>query len=57
MRISINLATRPFVELRPLFARLRLAMAGLAVLAVALGITLHILIQPAQAWRRRRWML
>jgi type IV pilus assembly protein PilN len=41
MRISINLATRPFVELRPLFARLRLAMAALAVTAVALGIVLH----------------
>jgi type IV pilus assembly protein PilN len=41
MRISINLATRPFVELRPLFARLRLAMVALAVLAVTLGITLH----------------
>jgi type IV pilus assembly protein PilN len=41
MRISINLATRPFVELRPLFARLRLAMAALAVTAIALGIVLH----------------
>jgi type IV pilus assembly protein PilN len=41
MRISINLATRPFVELRPLFARLRLAMAGLALLAVVLGFGLH----------------
>ncbi len=37
MRISVNLATRPFVELRPLFARLRLAMAVLALLAVGLG--------------------
>jgi len=43
MRISINLATRPFVELRPLFARLRLAMAGLALLAVGLGVGLHFL--------------
>ena len=43
MRISVNLASRPFVELRPLFARLRLLMAGLAVLAVALGIALHYL--------------
>lgn len=43
MRISINLATRPFVELRPLFARLRLGMAGLAVLAVGLGIGLHVM--------------
>jgi type IV pilus assembly protein PilN len=41
MRISINLATLPFVELRPLFARLRVAMAALAVVAVALGFTLH----------------
>ena len=37
MRISINLATRPFVELRPLYAKLRLAMAGLSLLALMLG--------------------
>ena len=36
MRISVNLANRPFVELRPLFARLRLAMVVLALLAVGL---------------------
>jgi type IV pilus assembly protein PilN len=49
MRISINLATRPFVELRPLFARLRLAMAVLAVMAIGLGIGLHSLSQQAKA--------
>jgi type IV pilus assembly protein PilN len=43
MRITLNLATRPFVELRPLFARLRLAMGALAILAVLLGIGLHVL--------------
>jgi type IV pilus assembly protein PilN len=43
MRISVNLATRPFVELRPLFARLRLAMGALAVLAVGFGFWLHAL--------------
>lgn len=43
MRISINLATRPFVELRPLFAKLRLAMALLTLLAVGLGFGLHAL--------------
>ena len=43
MRISVNLATKPFVELRPLFARLRLAMGVLAVLAIGLGIWLHVL--------------
>jgi type IV pilus assembly protein PilN len=36
MRISVNLANRPFVELRPLFARLRLAMVVLTLLAVGL---------------------
>jgi type IV pilus assembly protein PilN len=36
MRISVNLATRPFVELRPLFARLRLAAVALILLAVGL---------------------
>jgi len=36
MRITLNLATRPFVELRPLFARLRLAMGLLGLLAVGL---------------------
>jgi type IV pilus assembly protein PilN len=49
MRISINLATRPFVELRPLFARLRLAMLGLVVTAVALGVGLHFLNRNARA--------
>jgi type IV pilus assembly protein PilN len=49
MRIAINLATRPFVELRPLFARLRLAMAALAVTAIALGISLHLLNARARA--------
>ncbi len=41
MRISVNLATRPFVELRPLFARLRLAAIALGVLAIGLGFALH----------------
>jgi type IV pilus assembly protein PilN len=41
MRISVNLANRPFIELRPLFAMLRLAMVVLALLAVGLGFALH----------------
>ncbi len=50
MRISINLASRPFVELRPLFARLRLLMAVLALLAGGLGVGVHVLaIQARQA--------
>jgi type IV pilus assembly protein PilN len=50
MRISINLASKPFVELRPLFAQLRLAMGGLAVLAVLLSVGVHVYaIQAKQA--------
>ncbi|WP_433969396.1 PilN domain-containing protein [Tunturiibacter gelidiferens] len=41
MRISVNLANRPFIELRPLFAKLRLAMVVLALLAVGLGFALR----------------
>src|ERR1700753_1802921 len=41
MRISVNLATRPFVELRPFFARLRIIMALLVLVAIGLGIALH----------------
>ena len=53
MRISINLASRPFVELGPVLARLRLAIAGLAILAVGLGIGVHILSRRVQAAESR----
>lgn len=43
MRISVNLASRPFVELRPLFARLRLVMGLLVLLGIGLGFALHAL--------------
>lgn len=49
MRISINLATRPFIELRTVFLRLRLAMAGLVLLAIALAIGNHVLSSRAAA--------
>ena len=45
MRISINLATHPFVELRPVFLRLRLLMVLLAAVAIALGVWSHLLQQ------------
>jgi type IV pilus assembly protein PilN len=48
MKLSINLATRPFVELRPLLARLRLAMAVLALLAIGLGFWVSSLAQRAR---------
>ena len=49
MLVSINLATRPFVELRPLLAKLRLAMIALALLATGLIIGLRTLKQRADA--------
>ena len=48
MRISINLASKPFVELRPLFAKLRLTMGVLALLAIGLAIGAHALDQRAK---------
>jgi type IV pilus assembly protein PilN len=53
MRIAINLATRPFVELRPLYNRLRVAMAALALLAIALGIGIHSLSQRTRVAQDR----
>lgn len=47
MRVSVNLATRPFVELRPLLARLRLAMIALTLLAIGLIVGLRILKEKA----------
>ncbi len=41
MRLTINLATRPYVELDRIFRQLRIAIAALAVLAVGMMIWLH----------------
>jgi len=43
MRISVNLASRPFVELRPFFLRLRILMGVLAVVAVGAMIAAHVM--------------
>ncbi len=43
MRVQVNLATRPFVELRPFFLRLRMIMAALAVLGIGFAIGAHML--------------
>jgi type IV pilus assembly protein PilN len=53
MRISLNLATRPFADLGPILKRLRIAMGALALLAVALGIGLYVMDQKAKAARSR----
>ena len=43
MKITANLATRPFIELRPFLLRLRWVMGALAVISVALIVSTHIL--------------
>ncbi|HUD53946.1 MAG TPA: hypothetical protein VMR02_01875 [Terracidiphilus sp.] len=51
MRISLNLATRPFADVGPLLKKLRIAMVALAVVAIALGFGVHALDQKAQMAR------
>jgi type IV pilus assembly protein PilN len=42
MKINLNLATRPYIELRPIYARLRLIMLVLAVLALPMLLVLKV---------------
>lgn len=51
MRITLNLATRPYADLRPALKRLRIAMAVLAVMAVGLGLGLRAFHQQAEQAR------
>jgi type IV pilus assembly protein PilN len=53
MRITVNLATRPFIELRPIFLRLRIFMAVLGVLAVGALVASHILQKKLDAAEAR----
>ncbi|MGP8175025.1 MAG: fimbrial assembly protein [Terracidiphilus sp.] len=53
MRITLNLATRPFADLGPAIKRLRIAMAVLAVIAVGLGLGLRAFHQKADEARAR----
>lgn len=57
MRIALNLATRPYADLRPAIKRLRIAMAALAVTACALGFGLHELNTRADQARAREHVL
>lgn len=43
MRISVNLASRPFADLGPALRRLRIAMGGLAVAILGFWLGLHLL--------------
>ncbi len=42
MKLTVNLASKPFVELKPLLLRLRIAMAALVLLAIVLGVVLKV---------------
>ena len=42
MRITLNLATRPYVELRPIYQRLRIAMLVLIVLGIGMVLLLRV---------------
>jgi type IV pilus assembly protein PilN len=53
MRITLNLATRPFADIAPALKRLRIAIGVLAVLAIAFGLGLHALHQKAEVARAR----
>src|ERR1700731_1170918 len=48
MRVLLNLASRPFVELRPVYMRLRVLALVLLLIAVGLGWTLHRATQRAR---------
>jgi len=53
MRITLNLATRPFADLGPAMKRLRIAMGALALTAILLGVALHAIHQKAESARAR----
>jgi type IV pilus assembly protein PilN len=53
MRISLNLATRPFADLGPAIKRLRIGMGILALLSILLGLGLHAIHQKAEIARAR----
>ncbi len=42
MNITVNLATRPYIELRPVYARLRVVAVALAVLALPMLLVLRV---------------
>jgi len=51
MRITLNLATRPYADIRPALKRLRIAMAVLAVVAIGLVLGLRAFHQKAEVAR------
>jgi type IV pilus assembly protein PilN len=57
MRVTLNLATRPFADLGPALKRLRIGIGILALLAIVLGLGLRALHQKAEQARAREHAL
>lgn len=57
MKISINLATRPYADAGPAIKRLRIVMGALAVVALGLGLGLHTFSSLADQARARNHSL
>ncbi len=57
MRITLNLATRPFADLGPAIEKLRIAMGVLALVAIAFGFGLHLVHHKAEQARAREQSL
>ena len=53
MKITVNLATRPFSDQGPILKRLRIAMAVFVLVSIGLGVGLHYLHSKAEAARAR----
>jgi len=53
MRISLNLASRPFADLGPAIKRLRIAMGLLAFASISLGLGLRAIDKKAEEARAR----
>jgi type IV pilus assembly protein PilN len=53
MRVTLNLATRPFADLGPAIKRLRIGMGGLALLSILFFVGLHFIHQKAEVARAR----
>ncbi|HEY1649752.1 MAG TPA: hypothetical protein VGF96_17345 [Terracidiphilus sp.] len=57
MRITLNLATRPFADIGPAMKRLRIAMAALAVVSLGMLLGLHMVHRDAEAARAQEHSL
>jgi type IV pilus assembly protein PilN len=57
MKITLNLASRPFADQTDVYKRLRVAMGILALAAIALGLLLHFVMQQDQRAYQRAHLI